>query len=124
MTKTGEERRLRDNLQGEVDGAAVYMALAPKSNSSYLAIDAALDEVRKGAARQVPNHLRDRHRPGSEAYGPYRYPHNDSEHWVDQQYLPDGIPEGSFYTAGDKGWEGERAAARARMIERRRGQKG
>ena len=55
--------------------AAVYMALAPKSNAAYRAIDAALDEVRDGPARAVPNHLRDRHRPGADAYGPYRYPH-------------------------------------------------
>ena len=46
--------------------ATIYMALAPKSNSSEAAIDAALKEVREGPARAVPNHLRDRHRPGSE----------------------------------------------------------
>lgn len=100
--------------------AVTYMALAPKSNASYLAIDAALDEVRKGPARAVPNPLRDRHRPGSDAYGPYKYPHNDPDHWVEQQYLPDGLSEGAFFAAGEKGWEAERAAARKRMIERRR----
>ena len=56
--------------------AAVYMALAPKSNASYRAVDAALAEVRNGPARAVPSHLRDRHRPGADSYGPYRYPHD------------------------------------------------
>jgi len=100
--------------------AAVYMALAPKSNASYVAIDAALSDVRTGPARAVPDHLRDRHRPGAEAYGPYRYPHDFPDGWVDQRYLPDGLAEGAFYRPGEKGWESERAAARRRMIERRR----
>jgi len=100
--------------------AAVYLALAPKSNASYKAIDAALADVRSGPARAVPDHLRDRHRPGAEAYGPYRYPHDFPDGWVDQRYLPDGLDEGAFYEAGPKGWEAERAAARRRLIDRRR----
>lgn len=100
--------------------AAVYMALAPKSNASYKAIDAALADVRSGPARAVPDHLRDRHRPGAEAYGTYRYPHESPDGWVDQRYLPEGLDEGAFYEAGSKGWEAERAAARRRLIERRR----
>lgn len=86
--------------------AAIYLALAPKSNSSEAAIDAALAEVRNGPARQVPNHLRDRHRPGSEEYGAYLYPHNYPGHWVEQQYLPDGLERGAFYhPSRDTGWE-------------------
>jgi putative ATPase len=100
--------------------AAVYMALAPKSNASCKAIDAALADVREGPARAVPDHLRDRHRPGAEAYGPYRYPHDFPEGWVDQHYLPDGLKEGAFFEAGSKGWEAERAAARKAMLGRRR----
>ena len=46
--------------------AAIYLALAPKSNAAEAGIDAALAEVRKGPSRNVPDHLRDRHRPGSE----------------------------------------------------------
>ena len=49
--------------------AAIYLALAPKSNAAEAGIDAALAEVRNGPARNVPDHLRDRHRPGSESYG-------------------------------------------------------
>ncbi|MDP2401149.1 MAG: replication-associated recombination protein A, partial [Actinomycetota bacterium] len=95
--------------------AAVYMALAPKSNRSYLAIDAALADVRNASARHIPDHLRDRHRPGSEAYGPYRYPHDYSGGWIRQQYLPEGIEPGGFYTAGERGWEHERAEALRRV---------
>ncbi len=101
--------------------AAIYMALAPKSNGAIGAIDAALSEVRTGPARAVPDHLRDRHRPGSEAYGPYRYPHAFPDHWVDQRYLPEGVDEGAYFEPGPTGWEAERAAARKAMIERRRG---
>jgi putative ATPase len=90
--------------------AVVYLALAPKSNASYLAVDEALAEVRKGAARQVPNHLRDRHRPGAEAYGPYLYPHDYPDARVRQQYLPDGLEGRRFFRPSNRGWEGLRAA--------------
>jgi len=90
--------------------AAVYLALAPKSNASYLAIDAALAEVRTGRARSVPNHLRDRHRPGSDAYGAYLYPHSYEGAWVAQRYLPEGLKPGVFYSATDRGWEARRIA--------------
>ena len=56
--------------------AATYVALAPKSNACEAGIDAALSEVRHGPVRAVPDYLRDRHRPGSEDYGEYKYPHN------------------------------------------------
>ncbi len=92
--------------------AAIYMALAPKSNRSYRAIDAALKEVREGPARQVPNHLRDRHRPGAEEYPAYKYPHSYPEGWVDQQYLPDGLTDRRFYEPGARGWEADRARSR------------
>ncbi len=85
--------------------AAIYMALAPKSNSSEAAIDAALSEVRNGPARNVPAHLRDRHRPGAEDYPDYKYPHNYPNHEVEQQYLPDGLERGCFYHPSSNGWE-------------------
>lgn len=88
--------------------AATYLALAPKSNAAEAGIDAALAEVRKGPVRAVPDHLRDRHRPGSEHYGSYLYPHNYPSGWVDQQYLPDGLQRGCFYHPSDRGWEGYR----------------
>ena len=85
--------------------AAIYNALAPKSNACEAAIDAALADVRTSGQREVPNHLRDRHRPGSDEYGPYRYPHDYPEGWVDQQYLPDGLERGAFWKPAGRGWE-------------------
>ena len=94
--------------------AAIYLALAPKSNAAEAGIDAALAEVRRGRARAVPDHLRDRHRPGSENYGAYRYPHDYPGGWVDQRYLPDGLERGCFYRSSGRGWEAYRADAAAR----------
>ncbi|NTW29064.1 MAG: replication-associated recombination protein A [Coriobacteriia bacterium] len=96
--------------------AAVYLALAPKSNVACVAIDAALAEIRKGPAQGVPNHLRDRHRPGAEGYGPYRYPHSYPDAIVQQRYLPEGLERGAFYTSSPRGWE----AARSRELGRLR----
>lgn len=94
--------------------AAIYLALAPKSNSAEAAIDAALSEVKHGPARDVPNHLRDRHRPGSENYGDYNYPHTYDAGWVEQQYLPDGLEHGCFYHSSERGWEAYRLDATKR----------
>ena len=94
--------------------AVIYMCLAPKSNAAEAAIDAALAEVRSGPRREVPNHLRDRHRPGSEEYGPYLYPHDFPAGWVEQRYLPEGLERGAFYTPGPRGWEAWRIEATAR----------
>ena len=94
--------------------AVIYMCLAPKSNAAEAGIDAALEEVRTGPRREVPNHLRDRHRPGSDEYGAYLYPHNYPAGWVEQQYLPDGLERGAFYHPGPRGWEAWRTEATGR----------
>lgn len=91
--------------------AATYIALAPKSNACEAGIDAALDEVRHGPRREVPSYLRDRHRPGSDEYGEYKYPHNYPGGWVAQRYLPEGLSQGSFYRPAPRGWEGWRQNA-------------
>ena len=88
--------------------AAIYMALAPKSNAVVKAIDAAQNEVRNGPVRDVPDHLRDRHRPGSDAYPSYKYPHNYPGGWIKQQYLPDGLEKGCFFEPSERGWEAYR----------------
>ena len=88
--------------------AATYVALAPKSNACEAGIDAALAEVRHGPLRPVPNYLRDRHRPGSEEYGEYKYPHDYPGGWVEQRYLPEGLERGAFYRPSDRGWEAYR----------------
>lgn len=85
--------------------AAIYNALAPKSNACEAAIDAALADVRASGMRSVPTHLRDRHRPGSETYGDYRYPHDYPEGWVEQRYLPDCLERGAFWKPAGRGWE-------------------
>ncbi|MEG1397198.1 MAG: replication-associated recombination protein A [Raoultibacter sp.] len=99
--------------------AAVYLALAPKSNAAYLGIGAALAEVKSGPKRDVPAVLRDRHRPGSQDYGEYLYPHDYPEGWVDQQYLPDGLARGCFFKPGERGWESYRVDAVARDRHKR-----
>jgi putative ATPase len=88
--------------------AAVYMALAPKSNAAIIAIDRALAEVREGPARTVPGHLRDGHYPGAKPLGRgvgYVYPHDQPAEGRAQQYLPDGIERGAFWRPGHNGWE-------------------
>ena len=85
--------------------AALYNALAPKSNACEAAIDAALEDVRTSGQREVPNHLRDRHRPGSDSYGPYLYPHDYPAGWVEQRYLPEGLERGAFWKPAGRGWE-------------------
>jgi putative ATPase len=88
--------------------AAVYMALAPKSNAAIIAIDRALAEVREGPARAVPKHLRDGHYPGAKPLGRgvgYVYPHDHPAEGRGQQYLPDGIKRGAFWRPGHNGWE-------------------
>lgn len=94
--------------------AATYVALAPKSNACEAGIDAALAEVRSGPLRAVPDHLRDRHRPGSDSYGEYKYPHDYPSGWVDQRYLPEGLQRGCFYHPTERGWEAYRFDAVSR----------
>ncbi len=77
--------------------AAIYVACAPKSNASYLAIDAALDEVRNGPRRNVPDHLRS----GFKNEG-YKYAHDYPNHYVKQAYMPS--PK-KFYSPTDMGKE-------------------
>ena len=70
--------------------AATYVACAPKSNSVYVAIDAALENVRN-VKTSVPVHLQDAHYRGAERLGHgigYKYAHSYPEHYVKQQYLP------------------------------------
>ena len=87
--------------------AVTYLALAPKSNAAYLAIDAALDDVRNNRLLPVPMHLRDRHYKGAERLGhgeSYEYPHDSAEGWVPQDYL--GV-ERNYYQPVDRGAEAE-----------------
>lgn len=85
--------------------AALYLATAPKSNSSMAFFDA-MSAVEKEDA-DVPNHLRDNNRD-AEGFGHgkgYLYPHAYRDHWVAQQYLPDSLNGRVFYTPTDQGYE-------------------
>ncbi|MBS0206301.1 MAG: replication-associated recombination protein A [Planctomycetes bacterium] len=87
--------------------AVTYLALAPKSNAAYVAIDAAMDDVRTQRTLPVPVHLRDRHFKGAERLGHgdgYQYPHDSAEGWVAQDYL--GV-EARYYEPVDRGFEAE-----------------
>jgi putative ATPase len=104
--------------------ATAYLALAPKSNRSYLAIDRAIADVRAGRAGVVPEHLRDAHYPGAKDLGHgagYAYAH-DAEHGVAaQQYLPDSVAEATYYKPTEHGFEktlGERRATLRKLLGR------
>ena len=89
--------------------AALYLASSEKSNSLLGFFDA-LKSVKASSRQQVPAHLRDANRDGK-AFGDgvgYRYPHAYAEHWVAQQYLPNGLQGQVFWQPGNLGWEGER----------------
>ncbi len=84
--------------------AVILLATAPKSNSAYLAVDAALSDIRKGITGDYPRHLQNKHFDGNEAAVKgqnYLYPHNYPNHWVDQQYLPDSLKDKTYYVYGE-----------------------
>lgn len=75
--------------------AVIYVARAPKDNSSIVAIDSALNDIeKKGLSYPVPEHLKDTHYRDAKKYGfgvDYKYPHDHPDHKVDQDYLPKEI---------------------------------
>ena len=90
--------------------AAVYVALAPKSNSAYLGIDAAIHAVRHKEQGEVPKHLRDAHYGGAKQLGHgvgYRYAQDYPNGYVVQQYLPDVLVDEQFYNPLERGRERE-----------------
>ena len=92
--------------------AAVYLALAPKSNTITQALAAADEAVARLGNAPVPPHLRDAHYRGADELGHgvgYRYPHHDPSGWVAQRYLPEGLEHGEVYEPGTHGAEPELA---------------
>lgn len=88
--------------------AAIYVATAPKSNSVVTAIGEAMEAVANEKTMPVPVHLQDRHYKGAEKLGHgagYCYPHDYPNHYVKQQYLPDGMENREFYHISDQGYE-------------------
>jgi putative ATPase len=85
--------------------AAVYIACAPKSNSSYEAMNRAMEEAEKGPVREVPNHLKDANLDRSLGHGKgYIYPHDFPGHHIPQAYWPNAVP---LYSPGELGYEAE-----------------
>ena len=88
--------------------AACYVALAPKSNSAYMAIDAAIADVRHKDCGQVPDHLKDSHYSGASKLGhgnTYKYAHNYPNGYVKQQYLPTPLVDATYYNGIKRGQE-------------------
>lgn len=88
--------------------AACYVALAPKSNSAYMAIDAAISDVRHKDCGQVPDHLKDSHYSGASKLGhgkAYKYAHNYPNGYVKQQYLPTPLVDATYYNGIKRGKE-------------------
>ncbi|HET6635920.1 MAG TPA: replication-associated recombination protein A, partial [Streptomyces sp.] len=101
----------------------VALALAPKSNAAYLAIDAALADVRAGLAGPVPPHLRDSHYKGSVKLGHgagYRYPHDEPGGIAAQQYAPDSVHGREYYRPTRHGAEARYADVAERVRARLR----
>jgi putative ATPase len=88
--------------------AATYLATAPKSNASYLAMLAAAKDVEERGALPVPFHLRNAptHLMKTLGYGKdYKYAHNFPDHVVDQEHLPDELKRQRYYVPSDSGYE-------------------
>lgn len=84
----------------------IDLALSPKSNSAYVAIDKALSDLRRNGNLAIPRHLRDGHYAGSKELGnakDYKYPHNYPGNWVQQNYLPEKIKNTDYFTPNENG---------------------
>ena len=89
-----------------IANVVIDLALSPKSNSAYVAMDAALADFRKSGNLPIPRHLRDGHYAGSKELGnaqDYKYPHAYPEKWVKQQYLPDKLRDVNYFQANETG---------------------
>lgn len=95
--------------------AVVLLCTSPKSNSTYLAVNAAVTDVLNGVTGDFPRHLQNTHYDGvgaKEKGQNYLYPHDYPNHYVEQQYLPDAIKDKVYYNFGDN--KLEQAAAEYR----------
>ncbi len=99
--------------------ATVLLCTSPKSNSAYLAIDAAMADVRSGNSGPIPSYLQDGHYAGAQKLGRaigYKYPHAYKNGYVTQQYLPDEISDRVYYNFGQNKTEQAAKAYRDRLI--------
>jgi len=99
--------------------ATSYLALAPKSNASCVAIDRAIEDVRTRAVLPVPRHLQDSHYPGAQRLGHgqgYAYAHDGQDGWVDQDYL--GVDR-TYYEPTERGHEAQMKQRLEELKQRR-----
>lgn len=90
--------------------AVVELALSPKSNKAYMAVDLALEDLSKGYELEIPMHLRDTHFKGAATLGHqgYLYPHDYPQSWVAQDYLPKGLTGSRYLKAHEDSSQRER----------------
>ncbi len=99
--------------------ATIYVACAPKSNASYLAIERATEDVEKGRLLEVPQHLRDKSYSAAKELGHgvgYKYAHDFKDHYVNQEYIPS---DKKYYEPTENGYE----AKIKQRLEKLRGDK-
>lgn len=87
--------------------AALYVAMAPKSNSACVGIDAAIEYVKSHPSNEIPDYLKDAHYKSAKKLGHginYKYPHDYPTHWCPQEYLPKSVTE-YFYNNSHMGYE-------------------
>jgi putative ATPase len=107
--------------------AVVHLALAPKSNAAYRAIEAAIADVRAGLGGPVPAHLRDASYRGAARLGHgagYRYAHDDPRGVITQQYSPDDVADREYYRPTEHGAEADLGLRLARLRAVLRGSPG
>ena len=84
--------------------AVTLVCLSPKSNSAYMAYEAAAADIRHGKSGPVPRQLQNKHFDGEDNQHKgqfYNYPHDFPDHWVNQQYLPDVLAGADYYVPGE-----------------------
>lgn len=92
--------------------AAIYVAMAPKSNSAITSIDLAMDYIKRHPSNDIPDYLKDAHYKSAAKLNHgngYKYPHDYKNHWCGQQYLPDAVAAEIFYTNSHIGYEKKQA---------------
>lgn len=100
--------------------AIILLATAPKSNSAYMAINAAIEDVRSCDALDFPRHLQNKHFDGKGANvvgQHYLYPHDYPNHFVKQQYLPDALKNRIYYKFGDNKQEQSAHLYRRKILD-------
>ena len=101
--------------------AAIYIASAPKSNASYMAINKALKDIEEKNIGSIPSYLRDQNYKGAKKLGAgvgYLYPHAYEGNYVAQQYLPDELVDTIYYEANENGYE-KKIKERLNMLKSR-----